>query len=223
MRRRAKSPLQFLRGVGRAGLAGLGAVTQASMAALVQQAALQYGVSPALALAVATRESNLNPAAVSPAGAIGVMQLMPATAAQLGVDPTNAAQNIDGGVRYLAQLLQEFSDPVSAIAAYNWGPGNVSQAQQVYGANWLAQAPAETQAYVQAILGVSPADVAQAPVTLDAGTGQPVADSTDVSQLPLLNPDGSITPPPAASPDYGQLALVGGGILAATLLLREIF
>ena len=64
---------------------------------LVAAAALNVGINPTLALAVAQKESGYNPSAVSKAGAIGVMQLMPATAAQLGVDPTDAAQNIQGG------------------------------------------------------------------------------------------------------------------------------
>ena len=119
---------------------------------MIADAAAKYGVSPPLALEVATVESNLNQSAVSSAGAIGVFQLMPATAASLGVDPTNLAQNIDGGVRYLAQLLGRFSDLAAALGAYDWGPTNVSKAITQYGANWLAAAPAETQNYVQKIL-----------------------------------------------------------------------
>src|SRR5579863_9616613 len=120
----------------------------------IQAAAAQFGVDPNLALAVAKQESSLNPNAVSPAGAIGVFQLMPATAAGLGVDPTDPAQNIQGGVSYLAQLLQQFGGDVAlALAVYNAGPGNV----QKYGG---IPPFAETQNYVSNILNAigSPPD-----------------------------------------------------------------
>jgi soluble lytic murein transglycosylase-like protein len=86
--------------------------------------------------------------AVSPAGAIGVMQLMPATARGLGVrDPYDPEQNIEGGVKYLAQLQRKYQDPKLAAIAYNWGPGNTDK--------WLASGadisrlPRETRGYIQ--------------------------------------------------------------------------
>jgi soluble lytic murein transglycosylase-like protein len=97
----------------------------------VLAAAEHYGVDPRLALHVLHKETGglKNPAtAVSPAGAMGVMQLMPATAKQLGVrDPFNPDENIDGGVKYLAQLSKMFNDPKLVAAAYNAGPGNVQK------------------------------------------------------------------------------------------------
>lgn len=136
----------------------------ASIQQMVTTAAAQYGVPPSLALAVAGQESGFNQTKpngsllVSPAGAIGVMQLEPATAAQLGVDPADTQQNINGGVQYLAMLLQEFNgNQAQALAAYDWGPGNVSKAIAQYGANWLSVAPAETQNYVASIGGAQPA------------------------------------------------------------------
>jgi len=120
---------------------------------LVASNALAAGIDPVLALAVARQESGFNPSAVSKAGAIGVMQLMPATAAQLGVDPYNAGQNIQGGVTYLAQMLSRFTDPAQALAAYNWGAGNVQKAVANYGGDWLSAAPSETRNYVSSILG----------------------------------------------------------------------
>jgi soluble lytic murein transglycosylase-like protein len=121
-----------------------------NLSAAIVQAAQAQGVPPSLALALAQRESGLNPNAVSSAGAIGVMQLMPSTAAQLGVDPYDANQNIQGGVSYLAQLYQQFGDWWTAAAAYNWGPGNVSKANAA-GTDY----PSSVQGYANAVVGQS--------------------------------------------------------------------
>jgi soluble lytic murein transglycosylase-like protein len=111
------------------------------------------GVDPALAIEVALAESGGNQSAVSSRGAIGIFQLLPSTAADLGVNPYDAAQNIQGGVMYLAQLLARYGDPATALAAYNWGMGNVDGAIARYGTAWLSRAPGSTQAYVSGILG----------------------------------------------------------------------
>lgn len=124
-----------------------------SIAQTVIDAANAYGVDPRLALEVAIQESRLDPAAISSAGAVGVFQLMPATAAQYGVaDRTDPAQNIDAGVQHLSYLLGRYGDPRLALAAYNWGEGNLDRALERYGDSWYSHAPAETQNFVPAIL-----------------------------------------------------------------------
>ncbi len=114
---------------------------------MLQFSAKQHGVDPKLAIAVAKNESSFSPNALSSAGAIGVMQLMPDTARGLGVkDPYDPRQNIDGGVRYLKQLLESFGGNVEkTVAAYNAGP----QAVNSYGG---IPPYAETQNYVRKVM-----------------------------------------------------------------------
>ena len=115
---------------------------------LINDAAQRNGVDPALLKGLIRQESNFNPAARSGAGAAGLTQLMPATAASLGVtDPTNPAQAIEGGAKYLRAQLDRFGgDPAKALAAYNAGPGAVQRFGGV-------PPYAETQQYVQKVLG----------------------------------------------------------------------
>jgi Transglycosylase SLT domain len=102
----------------------------------------RQGVDPVLALAVMQVESGGNPQAVSPKGAQGLMQLMPGTARELGVDPRDPAQNIRGGVTYLKQQLDRFGGNVmKAVSAYNAGPGAIEEGRM----------PAETRQYIKLV------------------------------------------------------------------------
>lgn len=98
-------------------------------AAEIQAAAQKHGVDPALLTALVRQESNFNPNARSHAGATGLTQLMPGTAASLGVtDSTDPVQALDGGAKYLRQQLDAFNgDERLALAAYNAGPGAVQR------------------------------------------------------------------------------------------------
>jgi soluble lytic murein transglycosylase-like protein len=94
----------------------------------LNDAATRFNVDPALVLVVAWQESRFRSDLISPKGAIGIMQLMPATAQQLGVNPHDPRQNIYGGVAYLSLLLTRFNgDKSLALAAYNAGPEAVAQ------------------------------------------------------------------------------------------------
>jgi soluble lytic murein transglycosylase-like protein len=113
----------------------------------IQDASARHAVSTPLVEAVAWQESRYNQAALSPRGAVGVMQLMPGTARTLGVDAGDLKGNVEGGVAYLSQMLQRFEgDLPKALAAYNAGPEAVAR----YGG---VPPYAETQAYVRSILG----------------------------------------------------------------------
>ncbi len=113
---------------------------------VIQEAAGKYGVDPNLVSAVAEVESGYEQGAISATGAVGVMQLMPETAESLGVNPYDAAQNIEGGAKYLKQMLDTFGGDVrKAVAAYNAGP----EAVREYGG---VPPYSETQQYVSSVL-----------------------------------------------------------------------
>ena len=117
-------------------------------ATLLRDAARRTGLPPALVESVARVESNLRPDAVSPKGALGVMQLMPATARELAADPHDIAQNIDAGARLLRDLLIKYDgNVVKALSAYNAGSGAVDR--------YRGMPPyAETQDYVDKVIRV---------------------------------------------------------------------
>jgi len=111
-----------------------------------RQAARRYGVPEDLFLRLVTQESGWNPKARSRKGAIGLAQLMPATARKLKVDPNVPQENLDGGAKYLAEQYRMFRSWRLALAAYNAGPGAVQKYNGV-------PPYRETQGYVRAILG----------------------------------------------------------------------
>ena len=137
------TPVQEFQGILKNGLSTI----KEDMDSIFEEASALYQIPSKLLRAVAKAESGFNPKAVSKAGAMGVMQLMPGTARSLGVsDPYNARQNILGGAKYLKQNLNRFGGDVSlALAAYNAGPGSVTK----YGG---IPPYKETQNYVKKIM-----------------------------------------------------------------------
>jgi soluble lytic murein transglycosylase-like protein len=120
----------------------------------IAQAAATYGLPAGLLDKLLYQESHyrsdiVSGATVSPAGAKGIAQFMPATAAQFGINPLDPSQAIPAAAQYLAQLYIEFGSWDDAVAAYNWGPGNV----QNFINGSITTVPTETQNYVAAITG----------------------------------------------------------------------
>ena len=152
----------------------------------IADAADRYGLDPDLFQRLVQKESGGRVNAVSRAGAIGLTQLMPGTARDLGVDPRDPVQNLDGGARYLRQMIDRFDGDLHlGLAAYNAGPERVKRAGGV-------PKIAETQRYVKAIAGGQPARPGDASSRLPS-TGE----------LASLFDDGAAQdaspPPPAAA------------------------
>ncbi|PNU01755.1 lytic transglycosylase domain-containing protein [Novosphingobium guangzhouense] len=121
----------------------------------VAQLAAKYDISPTLLEAVVWQESRWNELALSPVGARGLAQLMPGTAAQMGVDPGDPIANLEGGARYLRMQLDAFGGDIEkALAAYNAGPARVLKAGGVPNIR-------ETRAYVASIMARLTAPVRQ--------------------------------------------------------------
>lgn len=119
-------------------------LTPEDIKAKVTKAAKDTKLDPKLFHAVVSTESNYNPNAVSPVGAVGLTQLMPKTAAGMGVNPMNVDENLKGGSRYLQSLIKKYDGNVAkALAAYNAGPGRVDKGGPL---------PQETQEYVAKVL-----------------------------------------------------------------------
>jgi soluble lytic murein transglycosylase-like protein len=152
----------------------------------IDAAAARYGIDPALLKGLIRQESGFDPSARSSAGAMGLTQLMPGTAASLGVDPTDPAQAIDGGARYLKQQLDRFGgDPAKALAAYNAGPGAVAKFGGI-------PPYAETQNYVKRVLAFA-----------DQYRGSGVA--TPAAALPAATTPVPASPATGSSLDYSTI------------------
>ena len=154
---------------------------------LILKYAQIYGVDPSLVRAVMRHESGFNPSAVSPKGAQGLMQLMPGTAALMGVkNPFDPEQNIAGGVGYLRHCLDRFQHNVPlAVAAYNAGPGSVARCGTIPPFE-------ETQHFVSNVMGTYAGPNAHVPTAAPAKGAQP---GKKASKQAVLQPDKSSDTP----------------------------
>ena len=166
---------------------------------LISAAEQKYGLPAGLLNAVITKGEASGPNAVSPKGAVGIGQLMPGTAKDMGVtDPTDPAQNIDGSGKYLGQLYAKYNDPTLAVAAYNAGPGAVD-------AHGGVPPYPETQAYVKRVLG--PQGAAPAPQSSDPAMDALFGGAPPAQVSPPATSSSPVAPssaPPAASPSVAQ-------------------
>lgn len=172
------------------------------MDCIFEEAAARHNVPERLLKAVAKTESDFNPSAVSHAGAVGVMQLMPGTARSLGVsDPYDPRQNIMGGAKYLKENLDRFGDVSLALAAYNAGPGAVKKYSGIPPYN-------ETQNYVKKVLSYCGGED-----SLNAGRSIPVSGSL----LADMGADVRGGLPPDRSISAGGSLLTGAGSMVTPL------
>ena len=173
---------------------GLGATPSTAVSTALANAAAQTGVPLSLLTQVASTESSFNPSAVSPEGAQGLMQLMPGTAASLGVsNPMDPAQSALGGAEYLEQLYKQYGDWNTALIAYNEGPGNLAS-QGVF---------PSSQSYADSILAAS-----------GISDLSPMPDSSSVDSSLFSSSD--LVALDSGGTDW---TLVSLGVLGATVLL----
>ena len=122
--------------------------------AIAYDAAVKAGINPDFFIRQIETESHFNPNAASGAGAVGIAQFMPSTAASMGINPYDPTQALNAAARLMANLNAQYGgDYAKALAAYNAGSGNVESAVRAGGGNWKAYLPGETQSYISQIMG----------------------------------------------------------------------
>jgi soluble lytic murein transglycosylase-like protein len=130
-----------------------GGLSMLQYMSLARQDAQRVGIPPETFVRQINEESGFNPSALSPVGAIGIAQFMPATAAALGINPYDPIDSLWGAASLMASYVRTYYDYAKALAAYNAGPGAVQIAVRKGGSNWRAYLPLETQRYIYIILG----------------------------------------------------------------------
>jgi Transglycosylase SLT domain len=182
---------------------------QSAIDLMIQRAATQYNIPPEILRGLLMQESGMKAGAVGAAGEIGLGQFMPATAKALGIDPSDPAQAIPGAAMYLRQNLNKFGSMDQALAAYNWGPGNLAK----FG---MAGAPQSVRSYVAKIMGakglVAPPSGGGGAM---GGSGGPGAGAPLGAPTQTI-PQADATPP--QQPAVNPYALAQGGMNQAPSL-----
>jgi Transglycosylase SLT domain len=167
----------------------------------IADTATSLGIDPNVALELATVESSLNPSAVSSEGAIGLFQVMPTTAGMTAAQLMDPATNINAGLGYLAQLLAQYSGNYQeALAAYNWGPGNVNGAVAQLGENWFSGIPGSVQNYVNQIMTGAGSQYAITGITVPSislpsatvAISQPADETTEETEEPASDDSSTL-------------------------------
>ena len=123
--------------------------------AIARQDAIDAGINPDYFVRQINQESGFNPNAISPAGAVGIAQFLPSTAAGLGFNPYDPIASLKAAAQYMASYAKQYGgDYAKALAAYNAGSGTVNNAVRLGGANWMNYLPAETRNYIAIIMGI---------------------------------------------------------------------
>jgi hypothetical protein len=126
---------------------------------VANQAALTAGINPVYFSRQIQAESGFNPNAQSPAGAQGIAQFMPATAKGMGVNPFDPIASLKAAAQLMGAYIQKYGGGIQgeekALAAYNWGSGNLASDLSAHGSSWLMYTPPETQNYINTIVGSS--------------------------------------------------------------------
>lgn len=202
--------------------------TEAELRTLIQGAAQRHGVDPRMLFGQLKHESdNFSPDVLegkrkSSAGAVGIAQFMPATAAGLGVNPLDIPQAVDGAAKYMSQLTQQFGSEDVARLAYNWGPGNIRR--------WIrngadpAKLPAETRQYPEFVAqaaGQQPLPPGVTPSTAGAGRGSVNPDREAMlaaaQEIAAGLPPGGASAPAALPTGGDSTAAAAGGDWRAAL------
>ena len=130
-------------------------LSMSAYVAMARQDAIANGISPDYFVRQIQVESGFNANAYSPAGAVGIAQFLPSTAAGLGVNPYDPISALAGAARYMASYARQYNGNYAmALAAYNAGGGTVQYAVAAGGANWMNFLPYETQQYILKIMGI---------------------------------------------------------------------
>ena len=191
----------------------------------IENSAQKYRVDSNLIRAIIMQESGFNPNAGSPAGARGLMQLMPGTARGLGVtDITDINQNVEAGTKYIKQMLDKYGDPRIALAAYNWGPGNVDNALKRYGSGFdqiYSHMPSETRNYVPLVSGY----FSQYRQSYGGSLSMAGGFTADISYILEKYPDKPLTKVLKENIDYLNTACASNGVPASAAvgqLIKEV-